>query len=454
MNSMPRRLSVLAAVVWLAAAGQARAQSGWRPDLKVSLELKGAYRDSDDNIFVSPRIFPPDKLPPGQTQTLLRTVDPGEHYEFVAAILQVDAAWGSRAALRLKVDAVDLYDRNPTSEDQQLDLDEAWLRFGRETSPAQLAPGWGGYLKAGKIPKFERQDDRHLESYGLAATAFNRFEDSGVEMGVDLGRYLYVKASWTTGNPVFLRDPNALAGDNGTSERLRSRPDNAPELNSGVVILYDAEIEDFELGGDFTEVGLGLGLRLANEAATRGIDLLVWDYERTLAPTIDLHGTFYGGDLDLLNGPPAPGSSLPIRGDDKHETGANLWLYLGGLSLFGQFVDQELAGMDRTGFDVEAAWRIDLPLLWAAAGRQLFPSLQPAVRYSKLDPDIVGQGPMWPAPSVLWEWEKVDVGLRATVFPGLDLTLEAARHDFILGSGAHRENDEYLATVRWKFGRE
>jgi hypothetical protein len=448
---MRRRAVALAAAAVLAAV-TAPAQSSWRPSLQWSLELKGAYRESDDNVLVSPRFFPPDRLPPGQTETLLRTVDPGSHAEFVAAILQLDAAWGSRAALRLKVDAVDLYDRNPTSEDREVDLDEAWVRFGAETAPGRLAAGWGAYLKAGKIAKFERQDDRHLESYGLAATAFNRFEDAGVEAGVDLGRHVYLKASWTTGNPVFLRDPNALAGDNGTPERLRSRPDNAPELNSGVVILYDAEIEDWDLG-EFAELGAGLGVRFGNEAGTRAADVLVWRFERTLAPTVDLEGTFYGGDLDLLDGPPAPGSSLPIRGDEKVETGANLWLYLGGFSFFGQYVDQEMAGLPRTGYDAEAAWRLDLPLLWAAGGEQLFPSLQPVVRYSKLDPDIIGGGPMFPAVSVRWEWEKVDLGLRATIVRGLDVTVEAARHDFVLASGAHRENDEYLMTVRWRWGR-
>ena len=454
---MTPRWCLLAGLGVVCAAGAAprgaQAQSAWRPDVKLSLELKGAYRDSDDNIFVSPRLFPPDRLPPGQTQTLLRTVEPGEQVEFVAATLQLDATWRSSTSLRLKIDAVDLYDRNPTSTDQEIDLDEAWIRFGRETPPGAIAPRWGGYLKAGKISKFERQDDRHLESYGLAATAFNRFEDSGVELGLDLGRFVYLKGSWTTGNPVFLRDPNALAGDNGSSERLRSRPDNAPERNSGVVILYDAEIEDFELGGDFTELGLGFGVRIGDQAGTRGADLLLWDYQRTLAPTVDLHGTFYGGDLDLLDGPPAPGSSLPIVGDDKRETGANRWVYLGGFSFFGQYVDQEMAGLGRIGYDAEAAWRFELPLVWAIGGGQLLSSIQPAIRYSKLDPDIVGGGPMFPAVSVRWEWEKIDWGLRAVLYPGLDLTLEAAQHDFILGNGSHRSNDEYLATVRWRFGR-
>ncbi len=38
--------------------------------------------------------------------------------------------------------------------------------------------------------------------------------------------------------------------------------------------------------------------------------------------------------------------------------------------------------MDRTGYEAELAWRFELPLAWAVGGRQLFPSIQPAVRYS------------------------------------------------------------------------
>jgi hypothetical protein len=298
----------------------------------------------------------------------------------------------------------------------------------------------------GKFGKFERQDDRHLESYGLVATSFNRFEDAGVELGADLGRHLYLKASVTQGNPVFLRDPNALAGDNGTDALLRPPPNNRPELGTGVVILYDAEVEDLDVDGD-PELGAGLGGRFGNDAGD-GLDFLVWGYRRKLAPTVELEGTFYGGDLDLLDGPfgLAP---LPVEGDDKREVGANFWLYWRGLSLFAQYVDQDLGGLPRIGFEAELAWRFELPLVASLGGQQLFPAIAPAVRWSRLDNDFRNP-PNAVAPSLGWDWEKLDLGVRLGIVRGVDLTLERAAHDFILGSGAHRDNDEYLATLRWR----
>jgi hypothetical protein len=324
-----------------------------------------------------------------------------------------------------------------------VDVDEAWIRYGRESDPGMLPERAGGYVKVGKLPKFERQDDRHLESYGLAATAFNRFEDLGVEIGFDLGRHLYVKGTYTQGNPLFLRDPNALAGDNGTAEGLENPP--RPRLGSGVPILYDAEVEDFQDDGS-QEAGAGLGLRLGSADGGRRFDLLAWGYRRQLADRVDLEGTRYGGDLDLLSGPFEPFPAL--RGDDKQEVGANLWLYLGGFTFFAQYVDQEVANLPRTAYEVEVAWRIELPLVWSVAGQQLFPSIAPAVRYSKLEPDFVN--PLrTPAPSLSWEWEKLDAGLRLGITPGSDLTVEYARNEFLTARG-WRNNDELLSTLRWR----
>jgi hypothetical protein len=270
-------------------------------------------------------------------------------------------------------------------------------------------------------------------------------------MGLYLGRRFYLKASYTTGNPLFLRDPNALAGDNGTPERLRTRPDTVPEFGAGIPILYDAEIEDFELGSN-AEIGVALGLRLGGESATRAAELQVWGYQRTLADRVDLDGTFYGGDLDLLNGP-AAGFGLPLSGDEKEEFGANLWLYLGGLSFFAQYVDQEVAGMARLGYDAELAWSFDLPLVWAIGGKQVLPHIQPAVRFSHLDPEFVGGSANFPAPSLRWEWDKLDYGLRVTLIEDLDLTYERNENEFILGNGTHRTNDETLLTLRYKYSR-
>jgi hypothetical protein len=412
------------------------------PRLEWGLESKAHYRDSDRNRFPVPFPFTPAQLPPGQTQGFEETVNEGSHFEVSTVTLRVNAVWGDGLMAHAKIDAIDLYDRNPTSTDKKVDVDEAWIRFGIEPDPAALPERSGVYLKIGKLPKFERQDDRHLESYGLVSTAFNRFEDAGAELGASLGRHVYLKLSATQGNPVFLRDPNALAGDNGTTE--------ATSLKTGIVLLYDAEVEDLDTDGDL-ELGGGLGVRFGDAAGRNGVDVLAWAYQRKLAETVDLEGTFYGGDLDVLDGPGSPAlPPLPIDGDEKRELGANVWLYLGGLSLFAQYVDQELAGLPRTGIEGELSWRFELPLVWAVDDRQLFTFVAPAVRYSKIDNDFRARpGIPNPAPSLFWDWEKLDAGVRLGIFTGVDLTVEYADNRFILGNGAERDNNELLSTLRW-----
>src|SRR5215210_2370799 len=345
------------------------APAGLKPRLDWGLETKANFRHSEDNRFPVPFPFDPSQLPVGQTQGFEETVNPGSHFELSDVTLFVDATWGDGLTAHGKIDFIDLYDRNPTSTDKKVDVDEAWLRFGIEPDPATLPARGGVYLKVGKFPKFERQDDRHLESYGLVSTAFNRFEDAGAELGINLGRHFYAKLSATAGNPVFLRDPNALAGDNGTPAQRQRNPD--PELHTGVAILYDAEIEDIDADGNL-ESGAALGYRFADQEGRNGLDVLAWGYRRKLANRVELEGTFYGGDLDTLNGPIDARPALPIKDDDKREAGANVWLYLGGFCFFGQYVDQELAGLPRTGIEGELAWRFELPLVWAVGDRQLF----------------------------------------------------------------------------------
>ncbi|HEY0511204.1 MAG TPA: hypothetical protein VGH73_04835, partial [Thermoanaerobaculia bacterium] len=413
-----------------------------RPKVKIGLEAKGNYRRSDENRFTVP--FHPDSLPPG-AKIFEETVDAGSHYELSNVTLFGDAAWGRRFTAHVKIDFIDLYDRNPTSTGQKVDVDEAWIRFGAETLPATLAPRSGAYFKLGKFAKLERQNDRHLESYGLVSTAFNRFEETGAELGVDLGRHLYLKVRAAAGNPVFMRDPNALAGDNGTP--VFRQPDPHPALQSGVLILYNAHYANLDLDGKL-ETGAGIGWRVADEEGRNGLDLLAWANERKLADTVEIHGTFYGGDLDILNGPLAK-FPFPIKNDEKREAGGNVWLYLGGLSFFGQYVDQDLAGLPRKGLEGEAAWRFDLPLVWAVGGHQLFTFIAPAVRYSRLDNNFVSP-PVTPTPSWAWDWEKVDAGLRLGLFSGVDVTVEHADNQFILKSGAKRHNNEVLATLRWR----
>jgi len=166
-------------------------------------------------------------------------------------------------------------------------------------------------VQVGKFEKFERQNDRHLQSYGLVSTAFNRFEDAGIEIGIDLSSQFYAKASLTTGNPVFIRDPNALAGDNGIDAQMPPFNNPDPELKSGIVVLYDAEIENVNLSKN-PEIGLALGYRAQANDSDWQSDFMVWGYKRDLATDRNLHGTFYGADIDILN---AGGFSLPFKGD-------------------------------------------------------------------------------------------------------------------------------------------
>ena len=174
--------------------------------------------------------------------------------------------------------------------------------------------------------------------------------------------------------------------------------------------------------------------------------MLAYGYHRQLADRIALTGTRYGGDLDLLADPFAPFPAL--HGRDKDELGANLWLYFDGGSLFGQYVDEEIAGLKRRGLEGEVAWRFELPLFAAIAGRQFLPSIQPAFRYSKLDPQFANPA-RTPAPSFAWEWTKTDAGLRIGIIPGTDLTVEMAHNKFLTRAG-WRTLDETLATLRWR----
>lgn len=426
-------------------AAVAKAPEGWQLDW--GFEGQANYRYSEDKAFPVKFPFDSSQLPEGQDVGLLETVDPGSHVELSILTLRLTATLGRSIEAHAKVDFIDLHERNPTSGDKDVDVDELWVRFGRETPPARLAEGYGAYLKIGKFGHFERQNDRHLESYGLVSTAFNRLEDTGLEAGFDLGRHLYFKASATQGNPVFIRDPNALAGDNGIDELLQG-PNPDPALGSGIVILYDAEVEDLDVDGKL-ELGAGLGWRWEDSSGTGGGDVLVWAYRRDLADTVDLKGTFYGGDLDILLGP-LNLFPLPVTNDRKEEVGANFWFYRGGFSFFAQYVDQDLAGLGRIGYEGEVAYRFDLPVRWAVAGRQLFPSIAPAFRYSKLDPDIVGGDEAYPAPSVRWDWEKYDIGVRLGILSQIDLTLEYAANRFVLGSGKTASNDEFLTSLRWR----
>lgn len=400
-------------------------------------EVKGHLRDSEAVRFSNPF--------PLSFSRDLATVEEGEHAELSVVTLNLfyTAPW---IRFRAKVDAIDLHDRNPTSEDREFDLDEFWVLFGRG-APSGVLPqdDWGAYAKVGKFEKFERQNDRHLESYGLVSTAFNRFEDAGVEFGLDIGRHFYARASFTQGNPVFFRDPNALAGDNGIDIRL-DQPVEV-ERESGILILYDAEVE-YDLDFEEPELGLGLGMRFGDPAGYWVFDLLGFWYQRDLQDSVELEGTRYGADLDLLRGP-FNSAPLGVVGREKEEAGATLWFYRGGLSVFAQVVDQDIAGLERFGQEFELAWRFPLPGNLTVGGYRLFEAIAPAVRYSDIDNENFGGSSQYPAVSVRWDWEKWDYGVRLDLWRGLDLTLERADNTFVV-RGNDRTMEETLFTLRWR----
>ncbi|MFA6955625.1 MAG: hypothetical protein WC538_07120 [Thermoanaerobaculia bacterium] len=434
-----RLRTALGALAFTAASLAAQGQDdGFAASAK--LELRGNYRDSKEQKFGLSTPLPPILLPPGETQAFMETVDAGTHWEASDVTLRLDLTYGKSFAARAKIDAIDLYERNPTSGDRTVDLDEAWVRFGQRPELLELPDGTTLFAQFGKAPKLERQPVRLLESYGLSSTAFNRLEDVQALVGGSIGRNLYWRAQWSTGNPLFMRDPNALAGDNGTEELKQPFPD--PELKAGFPILYDAEVEDYFFDTANPEIGGGLGWRWKSEASGVGIDLLAFYYERSLADEVDLRGTFYGGDLDILSGP--FGIVIPVDGRKKEEYGASFYSELGAFTLLGQAVEQEIAGLGRSGVEIEAGWQFSRP-------GSAIPFVQPAVRYSSLEADFRGPAD-FPAPSFWWDWTKYDAGIRFGVTKYADVTAEYSHIE--VDQAPQLDLDEVLVTVRVKLGAE
>ncbi len=74
--------------------------------------------------------------------------------------------------------------------------------------------------------------------------------------------------------------------------------------------------------------------------------------------------------------------------------------------------------------------------------------LQPVVRYSRLDNDFTAPKG-FVVPSAVWDWQKWDLGVRATIRQGVDLTLEYTVND--LGASRPIDHDEFLTTLRLRF---
>ena len=408
---------------------------------KIGAEVKAHYRWSEDDRLPLRFPFDASHLPQGQAQVFQQAVAPGSSFEVSNLALELDADFPHAITAHTRINFIDLHNRNPTSSDQTVNVKEAWIRFGAKYEALEAPPGSSFYALFGKAPKFERQRARKLESYGMVSTAFNRFEDIQLQLGGTLGKHFYFRTQVSNGNPTFFRDPNALAGDNGTPDRMPPAPD--PRLGSGFLIFYHAEAEEFEID-DRPEWGGGLGVSFLSEDLRRGLDVMGFYYHTRLSPAARLRGTFYEGDLDLLDG--TGGISLPISGDRRTEYGANLDAQVGGLGVFVQIVREEAAALPRTGFEVEAGYRVVRGD--PADPNALFTGIEPIVRYSRIDNDFTAPS-NFVAPSVMWDWAKLDLGVRLTIRKGLDLTAEYAFHD--ITAARTIKHDEFLTTLRLRF---
>jgi hypothetical protein len=401
------------------------------------VEIRADYRWSDDERHPTPFPFTP--------QQFMTTPDPGSHVELNVADVQLDLEYGNLFAARAKVHGQGLHRRNPTSTDRKIDTDELYVRIGPNPEFLERPDGTTFFVQAGKFPKMERQPIRLLESYGLAATSFNRFEDIQVLTGGTVGRSFYWRFQAANGNPLFMRDPNALAGDNGTPGALVIP--RTSQFGSGFPILYNAETEDYFFKTAHVQLGEALGYRWQRQNETLGFDLIVFHYQRELADEVELTGTKYGGDLDLLGVTEAEvhlGTAartlLPISGNRKEETGARLYSEWHSATVIAQYTTQKVAGLGRDGWELEAGYRIPLTL-------GPIESIQPAVRVSAID-NHFNSHPQFPAPSLRWDWRKYDAGIRIGLKHGLDVTAEYTTQE--VGSRFKLNLREALVTVRWR----
>ena len=280
---------------------------------RLRAEIKLGYRYSQDLVFR----YNPASIGPA----VMETPSPGSSFEIQTVNLVAAGNLTDGISAKVEVHLLDLYNRNPTSSGDRVELREAWVRFGRKDEALRPIQGTSVYLEAGKFPRFSKQVERRLESYDLWGTAVGRFEEVGLEGGGSFGRNVYWRGQVVSGNPLFLRDVMALAGDNGTEE---------PVHHTGFPILYDAKATGVSFGGR-VQVGGGLGFRAVSEDGARGVDLLAWGFRRELRDSVPIRGSTYGGDIDLLDGVPPPG--VVLDGRTKWEAGANLAARVGGLRL-------------------------------------------------------------------------------------------------------------------------
>jgi hypothetical protein len=398
------------------------------------------------------------------------TVSAGHSLELQNVALKGEGDLVSGVSAKFDIHLLDLYNRNPTTADDRVFVREAWITFHSDGDTPREDEESRFFVLIGQAPRFSKQRFRRLESYGLWGTAVGRFEERQVQAGGAIGGHAYWRASVASANALFLRDPNALAGDNGINPQ--SDHVNAA-LHTGFPILYDAKASDL----NFTKPaqwGIGGGARWVTQAHERDddgssgsagngqvaqantttdsrVDVLGWYFRRKLDDTTPIRGSQLPGDLALLFG-----SALPVvAGDtDKIEWGANLEVARGGLRLFAQGVHQSIAGLVRRGYEIEAAYVIDTHGLFLLGESPALNWIQPVVRISSIDnrfalPDADEE--RVPLASLAWNWRKYDLGVRIGIVRNIDLTAEFNRNTIIVEPGETLHPDEALITLRIGF---
>src|SRR5439155_25406228 len=184
--------SVCSAAIFFAATSLFAQQSflsNWTFNERI--EIRANYRDSRHERFAIRFKFPPEFLPVGETSAFEETPDAGHRLEVSVLQIRLDAKYGKLLTAHAQVHAQDKYRRNPTRSDRQADAAELWIRIGEKPDFLERPEHTSFFAQIGKAPKMERQPIRLLGSYGLAATSFNRMEDTQLLVGGTVGRNLY-----------------------------------------------------------------------------------------------------------------------------------------------------------------------------------------------------------------------------------------------------------------------
>lgn len=379
----------------------------------------------------------------GALAGFMRTPDPGTSIEIQHLALGGEGEIAPSVYARVEVRFLDLYNRNPTSTDVTVFVRQAFVRLGRKPEVLSSVKGSRAYALFGMAPRFSKQTTRRFESYGLLGTAIARFEQPQLEVGAGFSEHFFARAMVGSGNPLFLRDTNALSGDNLSQSPA---PNPGSTYQSGFPILYDAKVQEVDATGSL-ETGFGLGAR-AGGGEKSGAEVLVWRFGRRLSDTARFRGTSYPGELAVLKG---AGFPIPTEGNRRSEWGVNLQARRGGLRLFGQWAAQDLAGAERHGVEVEAAYLFNLPGFFLVGESPFGNWIQPTFRFSRLANQF--QAPRaYPRLAVVWPWKKYDFGLRFGIVRNVDLTAEYTFHQVVRAPGLpNLPMKEFLVTLRTGF---